>query len=297
MALEVADRSSNKIENIEHAVEVLGRSRVRRAVFEAVYRGRSPLKSATEIADGTPYSRQQVVNEGKRLVDSGLLKQAKKDGDLAYEKERFYQTHRDTVLRYVDKPSELKAKPTKRRPVGGVTVKVVIPKKGVRARHITVDEIDSFSRGKKVVYKGPWLTLSEKSFKEGFASVLGEGGEFKDWGGESCDLTSTRMKVLGKRRTCAVAFKGPGTKGKLTPGKMGKNGDQVQRLALCNAEVFLVQYCGQIDASVLQQLEMLVQLKAYLLQAELWYGTIDGQDSSRLAKAYGKEFGLAGQRG
>jgi len=292
MAVEVADRSSNKIENIEHAVEVLGTSKVRRAVFEAVYRGRSPRKSATEIADGTTYSRQQVINEGKRLIDENLVTRGEKDGEIAYEKDRFYQTHRDTVLRYADKPAKLKAKATKRRPASQVTMKVVIPRKRVRAKHVTIDDIGSFSMVRKVSYKGPWLRLSEDQFKKGVAKTLGEKGEFKDWGGEFSDLVSTRLTLSGKRRVCAIAFKGPGTKGKLTPAKMGKNGDQIQRLALCSAEVFLVQYCGQIEASVFGQLEMLVQLKSYLLDKELWYGVIDGQDSSRLAKAYRKVFGL-----
>ena len=72
---------------------------------------------------------------------------------------------------------------------------------------------------------------------------------------------------------------------------MGKNGDQIQRLVLCPAEVFLIQYCAQIDTSVLQQLEMLVQFKSYVQETELRYGIIDGHDSSRLVKAYADAFG------
>lgn len=293
MAVEVSDRSSNKVENIEHAVEVLGRSKVRRAVFNAVYSGRGPTKTATELAGATGHSRQQVLNEAKRLADSGLVKQTTKNGETAYEKDRFYQSNRLTVLRYADAPEKLAAKPTKRRPAssGRVEVKISLSKKRVRATHLTIDDIGSFSKVRRIQYKGPWVSLSEANFKQGFAKILGEKGVFKDWGGESADLVSTLLMIGGKRRACAIAFKGPGTKGKLTPAKMGKNGDQIQRLAQCPAEVYLVQYSGQIDSSVLLQLEMLIQFKSYVQDRQLWYGIIDGHDSSRLVKAYAKDYG------
>ena len=91
--------------------------------------------------------------------------------------------------------------------------------------------------------------------KKGVAKILGEKGDFNDWGGENHDLISTRLYIKNTRKTVAFAFKGPGTKGKLTPGKMGKNGDQIQRLAKCKtANVIMVQYWGQIDDSVIEQL-------------------------------------------
>ena len=55
-------------------------------------------------------------------------------------------------------------------------------------------------------------------------------------------LSSTRLRIEGERRAAAFAFKGPGKTGRLTPRKMGKNGDQIQRLSKCPAEVFLIQY-------------------------------------------------------
>ena len=93
--------------------------------------------------------------------------------------------------------------------------------------------------------------MPEKKFKDGVAAVLNERGSFQDWGGELRDLSSTRLRIKGKRRTAAFAFKGPGKTGRLTPGKMGKHGDQIQRLAKCPAEVFIVQYWAEIDDSVL----------------------------------------------
>ena len=44
----------------------------------------------------------------------------------------------------------------------------------------------------------------------------GEAPALKDWGGELRDLKSSRVRVSGVRRTTAFAFKGPGTRGRLT---------------------------------------------------------------------------------
>lgn len=76
---------------------------------------------------------------------------------------------------------------------------------------------------------------------------------------------------------------------------MGKHGDQIQRLAKCPAEVFVVQYWAEIDDSVLAQLEQLIQLKSFLESRQLWYGIVDGQDSARLIQAYPKQL-LEGMR-
>src|SRR6185312_1730126 len=94
------------------------------------------------------------------------------------------------------------------------------------------------------------VRMGEAKFKGGIASILGERDSFSDWGGESRDLSSTRVWIGGRRRVAAFAFKGPGMTGRLTPGKMGKNGDQIQRLFGAPAEVFLVQYGGRVLQSV-----------------------------------------------
>lgn len=135
------------------------------------------------------------------------------------------------------------------------------------------------------------MRMAEKMFKDGIAAILGETGSFKDWGGESRDPFSTRLLLGGRRCKAAFTFKGPGRAGKLTPGKMGKNGDQIRRLVRCPAEVFIIQYWAQVEDSVLEQLKDLVTAKSYLENQPLWYGIIDGNDSARLIAAYAKQFG------
>lgn len=71
---------------------------------------------------------------------------------------------------------------------------------------------------------------------------------------------------------------------------MGKNGDQIQRLMKCPADVFIVQYWAEIDDAVLDQLEKLAQLKSYLEGRKIFYGVIDGVDSTRLIQAYARAF-------
>jgi hypothetical protein len=134
-------------------------------------------------------------------------------------------------------------------------------------------------------------TMSEKTFKAGIARILKEDGEFKDWGGETNDLSTTRLRVTpSKRIAVAFAFKGPGTSGKLTPGKMGKNGDQIQRLFQSPVEVFLVQYWAQVADSVREQMAAFARIKAIATGKKIQYGVIDGQDTARIVAAYPSAF-------
>lgn len=91
----------------------------------------------------------------------------------------------------------------------------------------------------------------------------------------------------------ALALKGPATRGKLTPGKMGRNGDQIQRLFEAPAEAFSVQYCRQIDSSVLTQMKQLAIVKSLMTGTRIFYGLIDGNDSRRLVLAYPRAFARA----
>lgn len=243
-----------------------------------------------DIINATGLPRTRALDAGKALADNDLVVKTKVDGVTAYEKIEFFQRYRDQILKYAQDPRARTALPTKRNIAKAdqvqISLAVQAPKSKVPAKHVTVDDIDSFGAVKKLAMSCPYLKIPETTFKNGVAKILEERASFKDWGGELRDLSSTRLKIRGTRRVTAIAFKGPGTTGKLTPKKMGKNGDQIQRLAKCSAEVFLVQYWAEIDDSVLEQLESLIRLKSFFEGRQLWYGIIDGQDSTRLMKAY-----------
>lgn len=293
MPVSVADRGANKPEIIEHAAQVLMRSKHRTAVFRAVYTGKKAAKGVTELMRATGLPRNRVLDAGKQLVSNDLIEQENGDNEIAYRKIPFFQHHREQVLRYANNPKALRKLPTKRRPEGTgshsskvrLRFDLRLPKPQLKARRVTIDDIESFGRVRKVSDSG-FTKLPEATFKRGIAAIVGTSGEFKDWGGEQRDFTTSRLKIGGKRKQAAFAFKGPGMTGRLTPAKMGKNGDQIQRLMRCTAEVFIVQYWRDIADEVLEQLEKFAQLKSYLEARQICYGIIDGDDSTRLITAY-----------
>jgi hypothetical protein len=54
--------------------------------------------------------------------------------------------------------------------------------------------------------------------------------------------------------------------------------------------VFLVQYWGQIDESVVEQMQLLATAKSFAEGRDIWYGVIDGGDSQKLIEAYPRAF-------
>ncbi len=71
---------------------------------------------------------------------------------------------------------------------------------------------------------------------------------------------------------------------------MGKNGDQIPRLFQSPADVFLVQYWGEVDPATHKELETHAIAKSYAEGRLIRHGVIDGQDSLRLKKAYQEKF-------
>ncbi|MBN8279934.1 MAG: hypothetical protein J0M16_04950 [Gammaproteobacteria bacterium] len=295
MPLSVSDRGSNKAEQIDHAAEVLGKS-VRRDVFRAIYTGKAAVKSVPALMDATGLNRNRVLDAGKRLADQDLVEQVKVAGLTCYKKIAFFQHHRDKIIKLAGDPAARERLPTKRRPAATsstrvkIALKLQVPKKQIRATLLTVDDIESFSLVRSISTPRSNVRMPETQFKDGIARIVGEVGSFKDWGGEIRDLSTTRLMVDGRRRSTAFAFKGPGKRGRLTPAKMGINGDQIQRLMRCPAEVFIVQYWAEIDDSVLDQLKQFAELLSYFQQKEIYYGVIDGSDSARLIAAYPRKF-------
>ena len=143
----VADFRSNPNDQIRAAVEAIGKSEDRRKVFEAVYKGKKALKTVDEIALATGLSSKRVLEEGKRLGARGILTQTKYNKRVAYVKDHFFASHKATILRLVANPEGLKKLPTKNNPVVRMQVETIsIPSKLVRAKLVTIDEIQSFNR-------------------------------------------------------------------------------------------------------------------------------------------------------
>lgn len=289
MPIDVTDPRSSPSDQIAHAAKAIGKSRDRAEVFKAIYFGKKRIKTVEEIHKATGLSRKRVLEEGKKLAKNHVIHQTKKDGDTAYGKDSFYDANKSKILSLVKDPKKFARFPTKTtpKPIGSTIVNIQIPQQRVRARLITIDDIGSFSKIQSQGNKDDKpIPILEAKFKKGIMRILKEKGHFKDWGGERNDLLTTRFRLKGKRRVAAFAFKGRGQRGKLTPASMGKNGDQIQRLFASPAEVFIVQYWGQIDESILLQMGEFAKAKSAVEGKEIFYGIIDGQDTIKIINAY-----------
>lgn len=289
MTIETSDIRSNPNEQIAHAAKVVGRSEARRKVFEEIHRGKRRIKTVDEIVEKTGLERIRVLQEARYLCNNRIIKRRKTKGKLAYEKDDFYAQNKKLILRLAGDKRALEKYPTKRNPrAATVLINLPVPRKAIDVTQLSIDDIDSFERVASIqlapdVKEVPIL---ENEFQTGLQRILGEQGEFNDWGGENDDLFSTRLILNGKRMNVAFGLKGRGTRGKLTPKKMGKQGDQIQRLFRTQADVFLIQYWKQIDQSVLEQMKLFAIAKSVLNGKRIYYGVIDGQDTLRVIQAY-----------
>lgn len=291
MSIDVTDVRSNPKDQIAHAASVIGHSKDCRKVFSAIYQGKKKIKTVSEIVRMTSIDRMRVLQEGGKLANNDIVKKVKIGKELAYEKYPFYTQNKNKVLSLAGNREALEKFPTKTNPIirGEITT-LSFPKKMVDAKQITIDDIDSFVRVKGVSPSQNPQPIDEKKFKEGIQRILGEQGAFQDWGGETDDLFSTRLLINGERKNVAFGFKGKGTTGVLTPKKMGKNGDQIQRLFRTPADVFLVQYWDRIDESIVEQLKNFATAKSAYEGRKIYYGIIDGQDTLRILQAYSEYF-------
>jgi hypothetical protein len=290
-SLEVSDSLSNVNEQIDAAARAIGRSRIRRKVFEAIYHHKKKIKTASELVKSTGLRRIRVLQEAGYLSRKGITHQHKQDGEIGYEKIDFIHAHKKSILAHAGNNEKLAKLPTKRKAVVIHTKSVTIPASRGVAKRISIDDVASFSKVKRIraVDFMP-SSISETQFKRGVQKIVGEKGEFKDWGGEKSDLYTTRIYVGAKRLAAAFAFKGPGLKTKLVPGRMGKNGDQAQRLFQEEADVFLVQHWREIDPTVITLMQSLAVAKSVMTGRKILFGIIDGIDSERLRLAYPNQF-------
>jgi len=282
----VSDFFSNINDQKVAAAREIGRSKHRQNIFRIVYTGKKRVKSIREIMGATGLSQTHVLKEGGKMAD--FLFEKVPGG---YKKKKEFSGRYKEILAMAADKKKLGKVPTKTSPkIDPKTLKVAVsfPTSAQNAKFITVDQIDSFAKVTKQSNIGV-SKLAEKKVKQGFAKIIGEHGSFKDWGGEKSDLYTTKVRVKGKRIPTAIAFKGKATSGKLVPAKMGKNGDQINRLFDEPAELFLVVYGGQIDSSIVSQMQAFAMGIA-MSGRKVYYGVIDGADLGRVVAAYPKHF-------
>ncbi|GIK81271.1 MAG: hypothetical protein BroJett024_23760 [Alphaproteobacteria bacterium] len=301
--VDVSDTSSNRRDQIANFAEILLNSPARQRVFKAVYRGKKGTKTIGEIATATGYSPKRVAEIAHPLArGEKLFEQDREryDGKITtvYKKIPFVTRNKQQILSKARDRCTLSSYHTKTNPkinlnlrIGkGQKVSVKVPFR-VRSKFIRIEDVKEFSRAKSLRSTGELnpSRLSEAKTKAGILRLLGETKTPKDWGGENNDIFTDRVTLFGKRRRAAFALKGPAKTGALVPGKMGKNGDQIQRLFDTPASVFIVQYEGEVKESIYKLMEELAKARA-ITGGEIFWCVIDGDATKRLRKAYARVF-------
>lgn len=132
-------------------------------------------------------------------------------------------------------------------------------------------------------WKATMRSISEDNIKQKICEILGDVSK-KDWGGETNDHFTTNIQVGGKRKSAAFLFKGPANFSEMKVTHLGKNGDQLVRLTHTPADILIVQHCHLISEPVRELLRAL----AVQPSNPRHYCFLDGKDTFRLLKAYGK---------
>jgi hypothetical protein len=127
----------------------------------------------------------------------------------------------------------------------------------------------------------PMRRVSENAFKQCLAGILGDTVQ-SDWGGETSDFYTAHIHLNGKSKTAAFLLKGPARFAPMSLNHLGKNNDQIARLAKEPAQVLFVQHCHDVTSPVRET------LRAFAVQPgnPRRFCIIDGRDSLRLLKAY-----------
>jgi hypothetical protein len=158
-----------------------------------------------------------------------------------------------------------------------------------RWQRIDVGEVEQFARIDFDVAPGAldvMRNVPEVEVKRALAALIGEPVVPKDWGGEQHDLWTTRLRLQGRAHSAAFVLKGPAGGSMWRPmtiAMLGRNGDQLQRLASSPAEVLVVQHCHEIRPEVVSMLESL----ASDMRNPRRFMVIDGYDSHALMQAAG----------
>lgn len=299
--LNVSDTPSNRRDQIANFAEILRNSPARQKIFKAVYRGKNKYKTVNKIAELLEWTAKRVATVAKPLAQGEkLFEQDRQEIDgrkqTVYRKIHFVERNKKKILSLANNKIETEKYHTKTNPKtslsGTQRVVLKVPFR-VKTHFLTLDDVDDFSKVRKIKSVPEKLIpyrLPEKQVKAGFLKLLKETINPKDWGGEINDIFTTKLSVNGRKIRAAFALKGPAKRGPLVPGKMGKNGDQIQRLFDSPADAFFVQYEGEVKESVIKLMEDLATAKA-VVRKKVFFGVVDREGTYRLRLAYPAAFG------
>ena len=288
-----ADRN----DHLDNAAKSIGKSSQRLEVFLAMCKTSKKEKSVSWIKDHTNLkNNKRVTEEAKKLVNDEVIIQLdhKVDGETGYTKIDFLCKHKSKILKLIKNKNFQEQFPTKINPKAkslppSIQINSNIIKKTAKTKVISIQDIDEFFKIKKMKSMEYELEKNEDDIKKLFIKIAGERGKFSDSPIEKNDLL-TYFSMNKKKTLMAFAFKGKSKRKikKLRPMDMGVNGDQVERLFSSPAEVFFVQFVGQFHELMLSTMEQQALLKSYYTGKTIYYGVIDGDDTSKIFAKYDK---------
>lgn len=115
-----------------------------------------------------------------------------------------------------------------------------------------IDDVDDFSAVRDVPIPSDFLVMrdiSEAAFKQCLTEILGDTAR-SDWCGEMSDHFAAHLHLCGRRTTAAFLLKGPTNFTPMGLNHLGKNNDQIYRLAQTPAGLLMVQHCHEIQEPV-----------------------------------------------
>ena len=286
-----ADRN----DHLDNVAKSIGKSSQRLEVFLAICKTKKKEKSVSWIRKHTTLkSNKRVTEEAKKLVNDEVIQQLehKVDGETGYTKIDFFCKHKNDILKLIKNKEFRENFPTKINPKmkslpTSININLKTIKKMAKSKIISIQDINEFSKIKGMKSMEYNLEKNEDDIKELFKKIAGEKGIFLDSSIEKNDLL-TCLTFNGKKTLVAFAFKGKSQRRikKLRPMDMGTNGDQVERLFSSPAEIFFVQFVGQFHELMLSTMEQQALLKSYYTGKTIYYGIIDGNDTSKIFEKY-----------
>lgn len=162
-------------------------------------------------------------------------------------------------------------------------------------KRLYIEDIDSFKNVRDInpslvdsVLENGYFDKSEDEVQMVFEQIINESFHKKDWGGEENDLYTSNIIINGRRTSSAFLLKGNGLRNKTMEIKnCGKNGDQIIRLLQAPAELYIIQFVGNISENVIKDIEGKINEKN-LKGHNAYYCIINGQDTARIFKAFNK---------
>jgi hypothetical protein len=290
----VSNPSADADEKIERAARILRASKQNKEVFKIIYGGIRRFKSVDDLKKAVSKFNTNTYKAAARLFGEDIVDRKIVKGVVFYGKKDFYKHHRDRILKMSESLERIKKAPTKRK----IQVQVKASssysfRTKPKVQQIYIDDIESFKNVRKVRKANASIVrnMAERTINRALCRILNQ-SEKKDWGGERHDIYTNKISFQGSRKSAAFALKGKAVKAKLTPGKMGKNGDQIPRLFDSVADIYLVGHNREIDDRVVDLMQTHAIENSIGANKKIFFCIIDGDDLARLAAAYPKEFGL-----